>query len=295
MATKSLTHEVIARDRKATVWRWSGRVALALAVVAASAVVMAGALPALADESFPRGVYGIDSSPSGSDLMEALGFNVVEVGPYREELDGLQARGLRAMVWLGRWESHLCNFARDDDWVAQTLLPIAGHPAIFMYVLGDEPAAGECPDGPAIYRARTELVHLIDPGHPTFTAIPDQDPWLGEWHPYRHWVGAVDIIGVDIYPCRVREECEYAKIDAALSALEQQGVPRYLAILQAFSAERSGYRLPTAEEVQQQFLGWRPSRMEGYFVYTWHSDVDLEDHPDILAALASENQDARTR
>lgn len=54
------------------------------------------------------------------------------------------------------------------------------------------------------------------------------------------------------------------------------------------------YRVPTPEELHEQFLRWRASRMEGYFVFAWHwpandSTLWLANHPELQAQLAVEN------
>src|SRR2546430_7951463 len=107
-------------------------------------------------------------------------------------------------------------------------------------------------------------------------------------NPYTPYVGTVDIIGVDRYPCSYVNGCVFSKIDDTLALLDQAGVPRYWAFIQAFAD--SYYRMPTADELHEEFRHWRRSRMEGYVVFSWAYGADtLENHPDLIDALAWEN------
>jgi hypothetical protein len=239
---------------------------------------------------FVRGIYGTDSSATGYDLTAAHGFNTVEVGPYREALDDVQRRGLRAYVWMGSWSNDSCSWERDDGWVTGRARELAGHPALLFYYLGDEPLYSACPGGPAAYRQRTALIHRIDPGHDTFTAIQAWDEGAGEALPYQHWVGTVDILGLVIYPCAhpYTPVCNWGEIDQAIAKADRIPIPRYYGLIQAF--QDSYYRLPTAGEIHEQFRRWRQSRMEGYLVFNWnYGGTSLESYPDRLRQLRAEN------
>src|SRR5687768_13512958 len=89
--------------------------------------------------TFVRGVYGRDSSPSGVATLKSTGFNTVTVQPWRDHLDGLQADGLEGLVWLFGYNNDTCSFDRDDAWIRETVTAIAGHPAIVAYNVADEP------------------------------------------------------------------------------------------------------------------------------------------------------------
>ena len=133
-------------------------------------------------------------------------------------------------------------------------------------------------------KARSELVKSLDWVHPTMAVI---EPHWPE-NPYTPYVGTVDIIGVDRYPCSYVNGCVFSKIDDTLALLDQAGVPHYWAFIQAFAD--SYYRMPTADEVHEEFRHWRQSRMEGYVVFSWAYGTDtLENHPDVIDALGWEN------
>lgn len=239
--------------------------------------------------NFVRGAYGEDSSASGVDRIAAAGFSAVMTSVYREDLDPLQARGLRGVVWLGGWNNDTCSWKQDDAWVRAHVSAIAGHPAVLAYYLGDEPLYGACPGAPGLYRARTALVHALDPGRPTFTVIASWDELAGEEFPYGHWVGTVDILGFDVYVCSFRyAQCDFQQIDGAIAAAARYGVSRYWAVLQDFQDDY--YRIPTPQEIATQFQHWDRSSMAGYFVFSWNYGVySLDALPDNVAMLKRQN------
>jgi hypothetical protein len=251
--------------------------------------------PAASSASFVRGAYGTDSSRTGSDLIAANGFNTVMANPYKEFLDPLPARGLKAIVWLGAWKnSPTCNFERDDAKIAAQVAPIAGHPAILAYYLGDEPRVSECPGAPALLKRRSDLVHSLDPGSTTFTVIQAYEN--GITHDYAPWSGIVDIVGFDVYPChKTPRTCDFGSIDSAAAAIKSAGITRYWAIVGDF--QDCYYRLPTTQELGTEFDHWARSEMSGYLVFSWNYvpadsscvGTSLESHPENVAQLKTEN------
>ena len=250
--------------------------------------------PAAADmaaeaRSFVRGAYGRDSTPGGVTLMRAAGFDAVTAGPWKDELDALHAAGMRAVVWLWDYDDRRCAFEKDDRWVGRVVAAIAGHPAILAYQVADEPSFATvdpgCPRVPEQVRARADLVRSLDPGATTYVVIPT---WDGrQAFPYEHFAGTTDVMGLDVYPCwHGVDECDLGLIDAAIAAADEDGVPRYWAVVQDF--DDGWYRSPTARELDAQLERWARSRMEGYFVYHWN-EGRIESHPDHLAVLAKHN------
>jgi PKD repeat protein len=234
-----------------------------------------------------RAAFGKDSSATGYDLLAANGFQTIAASTDNAFLDGLAARGLKAMVWLGAYDNTACAWQYDDTWVTTHVTPLVGHPAVLGYELGDEPSFASCPGAPSAFKARTTLIHSLDPAHPTFTAIAKSD--AGEMFPYQHWAGTVDILGLVIYPCKASQPiCDFSAIDKAIAAAAGAGVTRYWAVIQDF--QDSFYRLPTAQELATQFAHWDNSPMSGYFVYSWnYLGVSLESVPDNVAQLKAEN------
>ncbi len=234
-----------------------------------------------------RGVYGHDTSDTGYTLQVRAGFNTFDANPDRATLDSLGAAGVKAFVWLGAYSNTTCSWEHGDAWIRDRVQSVAGSSAVLAYYLGDEPLAGRCPQAPAMFKARTGLVHQIAPGQPTLTVISAFDS--GKSYPYAIWKGTTDILGFDIYPCRQGVTgCSFDRIDAAIEAIRAAGIDRYWAVIQAF--EDSYYRLPTPEELHEEFQHWRRSDMSGYLVFSWnYLNVNLEDRHEVVDQLRAEN------
>ncbi|HYP22728.1 MAG TPA: hypothetical protein VEV43_04070, partial [Actinomycetota bacterium] len=254
-----------------------------LALAATPLVPTVGA--AASTTGFVRGVYGRDSSATGTSTLRATGFNAVTVQPWRDHLDALAAQGMGGVVWLFGYNNDTCSFDRDEAWVRQTVGAIAGHPAITAYNVADEPNFRQCPDSPQEIAARARLVKSLDPANPTYVVVA---AWDGrEGFPYQHFAGTTDIMGLDVYPCsHSMTSCKYADIDSAVEEAVKDGVTRYWAILQDFSD--AWYRQPTAAELERQFDHWARSGMEGYFLYHWNEGA-VESRPDHLSVLRQQN------
>jgi chitodextrinase len=239
--------------------------------------------PVISEGIAVRYAYGDDSSPTGYDIEVANGFSTVEVSPYRDYLDALPANA-KALLWLGDYDNTTCTWEQTDDRIRTRLTEIAGHPKIAGYFIADEPHIWECPSAPVDMKIRSDLVKSLDPGPPTLVVIQPHSPD----NPFVPYVGTVDVLGVERYPCSYQNGCVFSKIDDQIALAEQAGVPRYWAVIQAF--HDSWYRYPTVDELHEEFRHWRASRMSGYLVFAWSWDGDcLENHADLLQALREEN------
>jgi hypothetical protein len=142
---------------------------------------------------------------------------------------------------------------------------IAGHPAIAAYILSDEPTYARvdgCSSAASDHRARSDLVHSLDPGHPTMVTLTT---WDGvESYPYRYWAGTADIFGLVVYPC-YQGSCKFEMIDNAISQAAAAGLGAIWPIVQDFSD--SWYDFPSADQVNEQFARWSGSGMTGYLVF----------------------------
>jgi hypothetical protein len=253
-------------------------------LVTSAAMVIPSRTARAASGSFVRGSYGQDSSTSGFDVIKGTGFNAVTAMPSKAKLDALAAAGMKGLVWLWGWDNTTCSFAKSDAEIRTYVSAVAGHPAILAYQIDDEPNARLCPTAPSQIRARSDLVHSIDPSKPTYVVV---STWNGaKTYPYEDFAGTTDIMGLDVYPCSRSYGCRFDNINNAIANADADGVQRYWAILQDF--EDTYYRLPTTDELRQQFDLWDASRMEGYFVYHWNYG-NLESHPDHLSLLAGQN------
>jgi hypothetical protein len=266
-------------------------VAVALAAAAAATALAtwwstrgAGTPSATGRHYAIRGIYGRDGSPSGFDDEARIGFNVIDSGPYPQEMAALQARGLKAMVWLGGYSNDTCRFVRSDGWVRSHVAAIAGRRTVAAYFIDDEPDAARCPGAPRAIRARSALVKSLDPRPPTLIVTFHVDQLA-------KFAGTVDVIGLDHYPCSIRNGCNYSVINEQAAAADRLGI-RYWGVIQAHGDD--WYRLPTPQEIHDQFLYWRATDMEGYLVFAWRwppgrPDLWLANHPELQAQLAKEN------
>jgi hypothetical protein len=259
--------------------------ALILALAATSGCTRPSSLqPSDADLRI-RGAYGRDSSASGLEIMRSVGLTTVTADPLRSSLDQLARRGMRAIVWLGAYDRAAtppCEFERDDDWIAERIRAIAGHPAIFAYQITDEPngSIDSCPRVVHQVRARAELISSLDPSSPTYLTVSKAG-----YH-YETWRDVADILGLVIYPLS-RRGYDDQMIPTAIEEADRDGVDRYLAVLQDFSTT-AWYVTPTPDQLRRQFRQWSMSRMEGYMIYHWRHG-DIEGRPGQLDVLADVN------
>lgn len=237
-----------------------------------------------------RGIYGRDSSPTGFRQTARLGFDFVDSGPYSDRMRQLAAHGLKGFVWLGGYSNSACRFNESDGWIRSHVGAIAHAPGVGAYFIDDEPDASKCPDAPAQIRARARLVKSIDPRPPTFIVTYHVDQ-------LKLFAGAVDVIGLDHYPCSHRYGCRYSLIDQQAAEADRLGI-RYWGVIQAYGD--SYYALPTPQELHREFERWRTTHMQGYLVFGWRWPPDrpslwLLRHRDLQVQLAVENARAAAR
>lgn len=268
---------------------WKCQTTTSTTVPATTTVPVTTTAPTTTSASSPsypiRGVYDRDLSASGFDDEQAVGFNVIDSGPYPDQMAALEAAGLKGMVWLGGYDNTTCRFNESDDWVASHVAAIAGDPAVAAYFIDDEPNSAACPSAPQQVAARSALVKSIDPVPPTLLVVYRMDQLPA-------FAGTVDVVGLDHYPCSYTHGCDYQIIDDEVAAADRLGI-RYWGVVQAFGDDY--YRLPTADELREEFARWRASKMSGYLVYAWRSPHDadpslwLANHPELLSVLQAEN------
>jgi hypothetical protein len=232
-----------------------------------------------------RGIYDRDLSATGFDDEAALGFNFIDTGPYPEEVEALATSGLKGFIWLGGYSNTSCSFNESDGWVRSHVTKIAGRPSVGAYFIDDEPDAAKCPRAPEQMAARARLVKSLDSRPPTFLVSykPEQ---------LKLFAGKVDVLGLDKYPCSIKNGCDYSRIDAQAAEADRLGV-RYWGVIQAHGDDF--YKVPTPEELHQQFEHWRSTNMEGYLVFAWRYPRDrpkiwLANNPALRKQLAIENK-----
>ncbi len=231
-----------------------------------------------------RGMYDRDFSPTGFGTLKSLGFTTIDSNPYADSIDPLVANGLRGFVWLGGYSNTTCTFNSGDDWIRSHVADVAGNPGVAGYFIDDEPDAAACPNAPAQMKARSDLIKSIDPGPPTFIVVYKVDQ-------FKLWAGTVDVFGLDHYPCSIKNGCDFTKIDDEAAEADRLGV-RYWGVIQAHGD--SWYKVPTPEELHEEFVHWRATHMEGYLVFAWawptsDSSLWLANNLPLQRQLAIEN------
>jgi hypothetical protein len=231
-----------------------------------------------------RGIYGSGASSSNLRGVVRLGFNLIDSGPYRDEMQRLAARGVKGFVWLGGYSNERCRFRKSNRWVRTHVAAIAGHPGVGAYFIDDEPDAARCPSAPRQMRARSRLVKSLDPRPVTFIVTYHVEQ-------LRRFAGTVDVIGLDHYPCTRKGGCDFSRIDRQAAEADRLGI-RYWGVIQAHGDD--WYRLPTAQELHRQFVHWRATAMEGYLVFSWNwpdgePSLWLANHAELMRQLAIEN------
>jgi hypothetical protein len=236
-----------------------------------------------------RGMYGRDASATGFDTLAGLGFTYIDSTPD-DDFNALAARGLKGFVWLGGYDNATGQFNESDAQVTADVSALAGNPGVGAYFIADEPDAVLNPGAPAQIKARSDLIHSLDPGKPTFI-VSYQVAQL------RLFAGKVDVIGLDHYPISYTQGANYSILDQEIAQANQLHI-HYWGVIQAFgddpNSPNSYYRLPTPAELDQEFTIWRASKMEGYLVFGWHwpataPDLWVGNHPELQAQLAIEN------
>lgn len=193
------------------------------------------------------------------------GFNLVDVGT----LFALRAlpEGVKGVYWLGNGYNLECSWRLNDKQITDTVMAIKDEPKFSgIYYISDEPHPAKCPDAPQRVTERTALIHSLDPRGRTFVVVLNSSKAQTEFAQLKD---AADYVGVDPYPCNVRNEltgCTYgalrSRIDQALAA----GIPstRIVPVFQTFGqvCTNSGrkyspyYRLPTVAETEAMLAIW---------------------------------------
>jgi hypothetical protein len=199
-----------------------------------------------------RGDYGGAAS---------TGFNLADVGT-QSALNALP-KGMKGVYWLGNGYNSTCSWRLNDQEVVATVKAIKDNPKFSgIYYISDEPHPARCPDAPKRLAERTNLIHSLDPKGKTFVIVLNSSAAPTEFALLKD---SADYIGVDPYPCNVRNElstCNYTglreRIDQALMAgiPSTRIVPVFQTFGQACTTGRAYYRLPTVAETEAMLAIW---------------------------------------
>ena len=212
-----------------------------------------------------RGIYFFADAAFSS--FAAAGFNTVPV--TADQVITVRSAGLRSLVWLGSVDNLRCGWEFSDAQVVSIVQSLKGNRSVWAYMLGDEPDADVCPGAPALYRARTALIHATDPDARTFVNSPEFQVNQAPSHvtgPSK-FADAVDYLGIEVYPYQ-RWASMPETINAAGPFIAQQNLGgRWVAVIQDFAD--TNWRWPTLAELADQFARWQAIGMCGYLVFAW--------------------------
>ncbi len=211
----------------------------------------------------------------------SVGFNLVDVGSV-SALRQLPP-GTQAVFWLGNGYNSVCSWRLDDQQVTNTVKLIKDHPKFSgIYFISDEPHPDRCLDAPRRVAERTALIHSLDPQGKTFIVVLN-----GSAHPteFAKMKDSADYIGVDPYPCNVRNEQQGCNLPALRQRIDQAiaaGIEtrRIVPVFQTFGQtcpENRGqgyYRLPNVSETKSMLQIWDekvPPKVRPFdMAYSWN-------------------------
>jgi hypothetical protein len=247
-------------------------------------------------------------SDGGFDVIAGDGFNLIDSSPG--EADELPS-GLKALTWIGDYDSRSCTWEVSNAQVAAHVGAHVGDPKIGVWFIADEPWVGgipHCPTAPSQLRARTDLIHSIDPNAKTLVVL-DANSAQESLDQLPSWKGTTDYAGIDSYICWQNDVCHYAWIDRIAGAAKTAGLALW-GVIQAYgdtpdsavmeivnsdgSVSDGLARLPTPAELHEEFVHWRATSMLSYLVFSWTwpdgtPSLWLENHPELQNQLKLEN------
>lgn len=278
-----------------TVTDTAGHSSTATATVNVTAAVTGATYPL-------RGVY---------DRMLAdeanAGFNLIDSTPSTV---GYLPSGLRGLVWVGDYDNLTCTFEESDSQLQSDVTTHMGDSKVGVWFIADEPDPFSCPTAYAQVKNRTALIHSIDSSAKVLVVL-DSNSAQQSLAQMAGWVGTADIFGLDPYTCwQGQSSCQYEWIDQVAAEADAVGLP-YWGVVQAFGDTSSGdwfaaldsngneiwgqARLPTVDELHEEFVHWRATHMQDYLVFAWEWPKDdsalwLANQPDLISQLTTENQ-----
>jgi hypothetical protein len=260
VSLKTFAWRNIMRDPKTTRTLLAS-VTAALQVVSATLWLMA---PAAATE--PREHLHFAANMRGDYTGAAsAGFNLADVNT-QSALRALP-EGMRGIYWLGSGYNSRrsnCSWRLSDKQVTETVTAIRDNRKFSgIYYISDEPHPALCPDAPERLAERTALIHSHDPRGKTFVIVLNSSTAPTE---FAQMKDSADYIGVDPYPCTVKNEltgCNYTALRQRIDQALRAGIPssRIVPVFQTFgqtciSSGDNYYRLPTAAETEIMLGIW---------------------------------------
>src|SRR3989442_2375243 len=236
-------------------------------------------------KSNPPSYRYIFSSESAQTVVASHGWNLLDVSS-QASADQLPGR-TRGMMYMEDYDNSTCDWEVSAPELTAKVAAMAGDPKVAGYYFSDEPDPYACPSAPGQHRARSQLIHSLDPGKMTVMTM-DSNSGQASLDQTPLWVGAADYVGLDPYPCRQNEPCNFGWIDAIIEAADRAGLS-YWGVVQAFAD--STWRWPTAREERHMLCQGATSRESGNvgLSRTW-AGQSLPNQPRLLRVLTHFNK-----
>jgi hypothetical protein len=237
-----------------------------------------------------RGMYDRESN-GGFSSIAATGINLIDSTPSNvDDLSG----SLEGLTWVGDYDNSRCAWEVSDSTLKSEVTAHKDDPKVGVWFFSDEPDPYACPSAYSQHKARSDLIHSIDPGTPTLIVL-DSNSGQQSLNQMAGWKGTADVLGLDPYPCYQGQPCSYGWIDTVAQKADAAGLP-YWGVVQAFGDPAGGgqWRLPTADELHTEFVHWRATHMRDYLVFAWRwpsgsSSLWLANHPELQQQLLVES------
>ena len=232
-----------------------------------------------------RFMYSSSDDGDGGVRVASYGYNLMDAGSQWAADNA--PPGTRGLVWLGDYDNTTCSWQQSDAEVRGIVQNSVGDPKVAGFFISDEPDPFACPDAPAQHRARTDLIHQLDPSAFVVMVVDSNsgDQTLSQ---IPLWKGAADYIGLDPYPCYTNKPCDYGWIDTVVQAADAAGLD-YWGVVQAFR-DTGNWRWPTADELAHMLGQWSASHESGMMTFAWSWDgYSLANRPDLTSVLAAFN------
>ena len=181
----------------------------------------------------------IINSSSDPRAVAANGWNLIDVGS-KWAADRVPA-GTKGLIWVGDYDNAACAWDISDSSLTDQIKAIARDPKVAGYFFSDEPDPDVCPKAPTQHRARSKLIHSLDPGK-LAVMVMDANSGQASLRQIPLWVGTADYVGLDPYPCYQGKPCDYPWIDTIIKGANRAQLS-YWGVVQAFSD--STWRWPT--------------------------------------------------
>ncbi len=250
-----------------------------------AALAPAGAAP------IATGLYNLEV-PGGLEAGLASarkgGFSLAVIGAYGEQLDAIQAAGMKAVValWLDAEAAKSPDKAKwevEKARIKEKVSRLKGHPALGSWYVVDEPDGDSFPLDRLV--EAVGLIRSVDPKTPLLAVFDKPRRWAAY---FPHF----DILCVDPYLRRRRVLGGYDSpevvtqwLKMAKQDLGKRKGAKLCAVLGAFdirpkaAGEAPGYRKPTPAEFKDMAARARAEGADPVFVYAYALGADAESAP----------------